>query len=793
MSHVATIDVVVQLRRFVNVDLISQGLYFVMVKISDPTGGTAKPYDFTVDGPMKRSSDEWEAMTGARLDSEKRSGCSKHFYVRYVEQTVALLESFNFTVSIDTEVGMGITKEGTFGDQLDITFELFHVSKDRLEKMNNDTFSRQRGSEGRYENYSAKTSKQIAKALKEGKSGVKVNQKDSPNMFIDLNNMTEVLEDGHARRIVRTPQAAADNMFKSVAKVVIPYKASLIPHSEWVPVTFNNWYFARTEVVIKSSITAIHSIPSAPGSSKASTPSSSTASTPRDSLNPVHVSYLLYALAFFKFWGKHITLHVDPSDVSIDVSDSRSVETGLSPKPVGGGSPSSTPRGKASSPRGKASSLTVTATERVQKLLDEEHLLQLCHFYGNKGITNDVIDALKTVQTMSAAPGGIMQDGETPADVLLRLSQGVTAAWGVICSSDTAGRKFNEGSARKAFFSYTSSYYKSLLNQTEAPLLPPKAPQYYDYPAFTEISINEIQIEPDDPRSISPRGETDISQAVSPASIDLGMQEGAHVIVFVHGWKGHSGDFHLLKNYLELYLPEGIHYLACQSMQAHPNDSILQLGERVAAEVDEFISQIGPVQKLTFVGHSMGTLVTRSCLRSSRMSRYLDKLYTFFSFSGPHLGVAISESKTIGCAIGFLSTFKRSKNIRELRLDDSYLHTLSTCNKIGLFKHVLLFGSEQDGFVGFDSALAFPTEARSKLSASTSKKKSMMVSDIARNLTASSIQNTTLRRFAVRFNPQGRKQLTNWMDKLIGKDVHISFIINVDFMHAVINNFKNYF
>ena len=783
MSQVVTVDVVVDLKKFINVDLISQGLYYVAVTIND-LNGNAKPYDITCDSAMKRGTNEWETMMDARLDNEKKSANSRHFYVRYVEQVVSLFETCKFTITSDIDTVMSISKDGVFADQIEITFELFHVSKDRLETMSGDAYSRQRGTEGRFQAYSTSTSKKIVKALKDGKPGVRLQQKDGTDCFIDLKNMTEVLEDGYARRIVKTQQAITDDLFKRVAKVIIPFKASLLPHTEWIPVTFSNWYFARMEATIKSSITAIYPSPL----SKSLKPS-----TPRSPLKEVidntHVSYLLYAIEFIKLWTARQSATYndmrDLNDVSIKV-DMRASGTDELEK-----------NKDVSQEVQKKDKLTPrmvfpTACERVCDLIENGDLLQLCHFIGNpRDLLQDAKEAAKAVKTLLSNPSLVLLDGEPPSEALGRLSLMLSAAWVDLCAGDPASRKFNEECARTAFFSHTSAYYKSLLNQASPSALPPNAPQYYDYPQFTEIAINEVRTEADDPREISPR-ENDISEELSPSSIDLGMHPGAHIIVFVHGWKGHSGDFHLLKNFLELYLQEGTHYLICQSMQGHPNASIKQLGEHVAMEVDEFISQIGMVDKLTFVGHSMGTLVTRSCLRSKYMQKYLDCLYSFFSFSGPHLGVAISESKTIGCAIGFLSTFKRSKNIRELRLDDSYLHTLSTCSKIGKFKHVLLFGSEEDGFVGFDSALAFPT-TQPKLSAGTSKKKKRMVSDIARNLTANSIQNTTLRRFLVRFNPQGRKQLTNWVDRFIGKDVHISFIINIDFMHAVINNFKQYF
>jgi hypothetical protein len=42
--------------------------------------------------------------------------------------------------------------------------------------------------------------------------------------------------------------------------------------------------------------------------------------------------------------------------------------------------------------------------------------------------------------------------------------------------------------------------------------------------------------------------------------------------------------------------------------------------------------------RLSFVGHSIGNLIIRSALTHPAMAPFLDRLHTFLSISGPHLG-----------------------------------------------------------------------------------------------------------------------------------------------------------
>lgn len=48
--------------------------------------------------------------------------------------------------------------------------------------------------------------------------------------------------------------------------------------------------------------------------------------------------------------------------------------------------------------------------------------------------------------------------------------------------------------------------------------------------------------------------------------------------------------------------------------------------------------------RISFVGHSLGTIIIRSALARPQLKQFLGKLHTFLSLSGPHLGTLYNSS-----------------------------------------------------------------------------------------------------------------------------------------------------
>eukprot|EP01060_Flectonema_neradi_P014804 TRINITY_DN2145_c2_g2_i1.p1 TRINITY_DN2145_c2_g2~~TRINITY_DN2145_c2_g2_i1.p1 ORF type:complete len:937 (+),score=137.10 TRINITY_DN2145_c2_g2_i1:112-2922(+) len=276
---------------------------------------------------------------------------------------------------------------------------------------------------------------------------------------------------------------------------------------------------------------------------------------------------------------------------------------------------------------------------------------------------------------------------------------------------------------------------------------------------------------------------------VSSGGDDADSSIGTHLIVFVHGYKGNKYDLRALRNHLALSL-SGSNYLVARSLEDYADENISKLGDILADEVEEYIrSENLKIGRLSFIGHSMGTIVIRAAIQCQVMEKYLRYLHTFVSLSGPHLGVADAESVRVSSALWILSTVWQSANIKQLRLDTPFLHSLSATDNIGMFKHVVLLSSDDDDFVSRQSAtLDFGAAAGCR-----NPQKASLVEDMLRNLTMQLTLCTTVLRFNVRFHPVGRPELSTAMQRAVGKSVHVAFLANPDFIHTFVCLFRHFF
>ncbi|KAM5284759.1 protein FAM135A isoform 3-T3 [Hipposideros larvatus] len=191
-----------------------------------------------------------------------------------------------------------------------------------------------------------------------------------------------------------------------------------------------------------------------------------------------------------------------------------------------------------------------------------------------------------------------------------------------------------------------------------------------------------------------------------------GSEDGVHLIVCVHGLDGNSADLRLVKTYIELGLPGGrIDFLMSERNQ---NDTFADFDSMTDRLLDEIIQYIQiyslTVSKISFIGHSLGNLIIRSVLTRPRFKYYLNKLHTFLSLSGPHLGTLYNSSALVNTGLWFMQKWKKSGSLLQLTCRDhsdprqTFLYKLS--NKAGLhyFKNVVLVGSLQDRYVPYHSA-----------------------------------------------------------------------------------------
>ncbi|XP_055965542.1 protein FAM135A isoform X1 [Sorex fumeus] len=254
-----------------------------------------------------------------------------------------------------------------------------------------------------------------------------------------------------------------------------------------------------------------------------------------------------------------------------------------------------------------------------------------------------------------------------------------------------------------------------------------------------------------------------------------GSEEGVHLIVCVHGLDGNSADLRLVKTYIELGLPGGrIDFLMSERNQ---NDTFADFDSMTDRLLDEIIQYIQiyslTVSKISFIGHSLGNLIIRSVLTRPRFKYYLDKLHTFLSLSGPHLGTLYNSSALVNTGLWFMQKWKKSGSLLQLTCRDhsdprqTFLYKLS--NKAGLhyFKNVVLVGSLQDRYVPYHSARIEMCKTALK-----DKQSGQIYSEMIHNLLRPVLQSKDCN--LVRYNVINT--LPNTADSLIGRAAHIAVL-----------------
>ncbi|XP_033320938.2 protein FAM135A isoform X5 [Megalopta genalis] len=188
--------------------------------------------------------------------------------------------------------------------------------------------------------------------------------------------------------------------------------------------------------------------------------------------------------------------------------------------------------------------------------------------------------------------------------------------------------------------------------------------------------------------------------------------EGAHLIICVHGLDGNPGDLRLVKTFLELSLP-GAHldFLMSEKNQGDTFSDFDTMTDRLVGEILHHIetSGLNPT-KVSFIGHSLGTIIIRSALTRPKLRPLLPRLHTFLSLSGPHLGTLYNPSGLVNAGMWFMQKLKKSGSLLQLAMKDasdirrSFMFRLSEKSNLEKFKHVLLCGSAQDRYVPLHSA-----------------------------------------------------------------------------------------
>ncbi|XP_034981199.2 protein FAM135B isoform X1 [Zootoca vivipara] len=197
-----------------------------------------------------------------------------------------------------------------------------------------------------------------------------------------------------------------------------------------------------------------------------------------------------------------------------------------------------------------------------------------------------------------------------------------------------------------------------------------------------------------------------------PEEEEENFEDGIHLVVCVHGLDGNSADLRLVKTFIELGLPGGkLDFLMSERNQTDTFADFDTMTDRLLDEIIQHIQLYNlSISRISFIGHSLGNVIIRSVLTRPRFRYYLNKLHTFLSLSGPHLGTLYNNSTLVSTGLWLMQKLKKSGSLLQLTFRDNadlrkcFLYQLSQKTGLQYFKNVVLVASPQDRYVPFHSA-----------------------------------------------------------------------------------------
>jgi len=257
--------------------------------------------------------------------------------------------------------------------------------------------------------------------------------------------------------------------------------------------------------------------------------------------------------------------------------------------------------------------------------------------------------------------------------------------------------------------------------------------------------------------------------------------EGKHLVVLVHGFMGSSWDLRQFRNYLAIIQPDVMSLLSAANEEDTDSD-IRILGVRLSREIHEFVKEYNStnkiqISKISFVCHSIGSVIVRSALTEEIMLPYISKLCSLVSLSSPHLGTKGMSSSIVKAGMWAIRHWRKSKALSQLALqdadnvEDTFLYKLSKQDRGGLkdFKNVFLLGSPQDQYIPYFSArVEFPVEGDS-----ISETCCRYATEMCKNILGK-VDPENLVRLDLHF--QFDSGNTKRVDKMIGRAAHVRIL-----------------
>ena len=189
-----------------------------------------------------------------------------------------------------------------------------------------------------------------------------------------------------------------------------------------------------------------------------------------------------------------------------------------------------------------------------------------------------------------------------------------------------------------------------------------------------------------------------------------------HLVVLVHGYGGSHYDMAAYKNFLSMIIPHSV-FLASKANEEMENKKIDQMGRSLADEVKAALNNFSNIGKISFVGHSLGGIISRAALR--HLEEFKGLMFTFVSLSSPHLGTVKGSSFLVTAGLFVQNKIKKESVIVELQMNDakdpreSFLYSLACGDKLHWFNNIILVSSPQDKYVPHGSARVQPYVSKS--------------------------------------------------------------------------------
>ena len=260
------------------------------------------------------------------------------------------------------------------------------------------------------------------------------------------------------------------------------------------------------------------------------------------------------------------------------------------------------------------------------------------------------------------------------------------------------------------------------------------------------------------------------------------------------------------------------YYLMSDSNQEKTFDSFEVQGKRLATEIREYIGwtfEDNPgihLERLSFIGHSIGNIVIRSALMQPDLEPYSPLLWSYTSISGPHLGYHFSDNFLLKSGMKVLERLHHSASLSQLAMkeaqamndedneqayDPNFLQALARHAGMSWFEHVVLVASQQDRYVPYHSArIEMPPSSSASSRPINAKLEAVrdMIQNIFENMASaapptdgSAYRGTDITVVDVSFAGQA-----SGLD-IIGRKAHIEFLHNRQYVDTLVWSLNSVF